>query len=178
MDVKNVFLHGNITEEIYMKISPGFENKTGKVCKLKRALYGLKQTPRAWNEVFDNYIKSIGLQQTGTDKCLYVIKSEEVTVYLLLYVDDIIIAGNNVNKIESIKSALKNRFQMTDLGELHSFLGIATTRTDGKITLSQKPYLHRLLSKFNMEDCKPVQTPMESKPSIHDEDELYDEPRP
>ena len=111
-----------------MKIPSGFNVEKGKVCKLKKPLYGLKQAPRAWNNVFDEYIKSLGFQQSKADKCLYTAKHGDTTVYLLLYVDDIIIAGNNMKRIEDIRSALKTRFYMTDSGELHSFLRIAVSQ--------------------------------------------------
>lgn len=120
MDVKNAFLHGQLKEEIYMKLPPGLPNNETKVCKLKKALYGLKQAPRAWNGTFDRFAKKLGFQHSEADRCLYVLQTESEEVYLLLYVDDIVIAGRNKTKIEEIKKSLEKGFKMTDLGTLHS----------------------------------------------------------
>lgn len=160
MDVKNAFLHGTLEQEIFMKVPPGFDSNKEEVCRLKKALYGLKQAPRAWNKTFDKFVKNLEFKQSEVDKCLYILKSGIVTVYLLLYVDDMIIAGNSKEKIEYVKSALEHKFHMKDLGELHSFLGISITRSEKEIMLSQQNYLRNLLKRFKMEDCKSVSTPM------------------
>lgn len=164
MDVKNAFLHGKLKEEIYMEVPPGY-NKFNKdlVCKLNKSIYGLKQASRAWNEMFDKVVKQLGLIQANADKCLYVGFFDTELVYLLLYVDDILLIGRNNVRLENIKQALKNNFDMTDLGNLQTFLGINFKREEEKIYMSQTPYILNLLKRFNMENCNPVSTPMEIK---------------
>jgi len=137
LDVKNAFLHGRIKEEIYMKLPLGFTNQENKVCKLKKALYGLKQAPRAWNETFDKAMKELKFRQSEVDKCLYIWKSNQAEMYLLLYVDDIIIAGNDCKRITETKKKLMDQFRMKDFGNLHSFLGVNIHRTKDEIKLSQ-----------------------------------------
>lgn len=164
MDVKNAFLHGNIDEEIYMKQPCGLEDNTDRVCKLNKSLYGLKQAPRAWNSRFDSLMKKLGLKQSEHDKCLYFITNDKVKVYILLYVDDILLAGNDEGELLNIKLMLENEFKMKDLGEPQCFLGIKIDRNENGMFLSQSTYVRNLLKRFNMEDCNPSKTPMEIKP--------------
>lgn len=119
LDVKNAFLHGGIKEEIYMKLPVGFPHQENKVCKLKKALYGLKQAPRAWNQTFDKTMKELKFQQSEVDKCLYVWNSKESKIYLLLYVDDIIVAGDNYEKLTEIKRKLMSQFHMKEILEIY-----------------------------------------------------------
>lgn len=123
MNVKNAFLHSDLEEEVFMKIPEGVETNGIQVCKLNKTLYGLKQAPRAWNSTFDTFMKTLGLKNSEADQCLYIGDFRNAKIYLLLYVDDIIIAGNNNKKIQQIKIALKNKFYMKDLGKLDTFLG-------------------------------------------------------
>jgi len=176
MDVKNAFLHGTL--KIYMKIPSGYKCRQDFVCKLRKTLYGLRQAPRAWNETFDNFVRSLGLKNSETDKCLYVNKSDIYKLYLLLYVDDIIIAGNDMKKILDLKSALSNKFLMKDLGKLQSFLGINIKRTSNALHMSQATYAQKLLKRFGMEECKPVKTSMEIKPPKNVDAEVIDETKP
>lgn len=118
LDVKNAFLHGNLEEEIYMKKPDGSNDGTTRVCKLIKTLYGLKQSPRAWNAEFVKYIKSIGLRQSEYDACLFFELQKHVYSYLLLYVDDIIISNNQQAKIDELKDKLGKRFSMKNLGSL------------------------------------------------------------
>lgn len=113
LDVKNAFLHGNLKEEIFIKIPPGFSEQKGKVLRLKKALYGLKQAPKAWKKTFDNFAKEIGFVQSKADRCLYVDKCGE-EIFLLLYVDDIILAGKNGKRLLFIKEKLENKFKMNE----------------------------------------------------------------
>jgi len=99
MDVKNAFLHSNLEEEVFMKVPEGVDACGNKVCKLNKTLYGLKQAPRAWNSTFDAFMKTLGMKSSEADRCLYIGGFKNAKLYLLLYVDDIIIAGNNKKKI-------------------------------------------------------------------------------
>lgn len=174
LDVKNAFLHGQIKEEVYMRLPLGFKNQENKVCRLKKALYGLQQAPRAWNETFDRAMNDLNFQRSEVDKCLYVWNSKGEKTYLLLYVDDIIISGDNQEKVIEIKKKLMNKFRMKDLGGIHSFLGVNIYRTEYEIRLSQSNYLQKLLKRFGMEDCRPAKTPMELKPDLHEDAETVD----
>jgi hypothetical protein len=165
MDVKTAFLNGFVEEEIYMAqpegfVKPGEENL---VCKLRKTIYGLKQAPRAWNKVIDDFLKSLGFQRCAADHCIYVISSKEGILYLVIYVDDLILASKSLELLEAVKQELKRRFQMADMGELEYFLGVVMTRNRLKrrISLSQKHYSLQILKRFNMQDCKAVGTPME-----------------
>ena len=99
-------------------------------------------------------------------------------MYLLLYVDDIIIAGDDYEKVSELKKELMNQFRMKDLGNLHSFLGVNMVRTEDEIKLSQSTYLKKLLKRFGMEECRPVKTPIELKPDLHEDAEITDTSRP
>lgn len=163
LDVKNAFLHGTLEEEIYLKTPDGINGRKNLVCKLNKALYGLKQAPRVWNARFDNFVKQIGFQQSPHDSCLYTQVENKSKIFILLYVDDIILAGNNIEKLHEVKSELKMEFSMTDLGELKCFLGIKIDRNKETMFLSQSSYVCKLLRRFGTSDCKGVKTPLEVK---------------
>jgi hypothetical protein len=124
MDVKNAFLHGDLNEEVYMQPPPGVDAPPGFVCRLRRALYGLKQAPRAWFERFVSVIKTAGFTPSDHDPALFIHISPRGRTLLLLYVDDILITGDDVENISLVKQQLGEHFQMSDLGPLSYFLGI------------------------------------------------------
>lgn len=168
MDVKSAFLHGEIEEDVYMSIPEGFEN-TDKVCKLNKALYGLKQSPYCWNKKFDGFIQGQSFVRSQTDPCLYIKHIKEGKMYLLLYVDDFLIVGNDDQEITNLKEKLKSNFEMQDLGDIKTFLGINTRFSKKGLYLSQKNYIAQILSRFNMSECKGVKTPMEAGCVIFEE---------
>ncbi|MCO5607944.1 hypothetical protein L7F22_062146 [Adiantum nelumboides] len=124
MDVKNAFLQGVLQEEVYVEQPPGYED--GKhpdyVCHLCKALYGLKQAPRAWHDKTTEYLLRIGFCMSHADHSLYVRQSDAGFVLITIYVDDLIIVGDNEIEIEHVKGLLKKEFEMKDLGELRYFL--------------------------------------------------------
>jgi hypothetical protein len=126
MDVKNVFLHGDLQEEVYMEQPPGYVDQTNPnlVCRLKKALYGLKQSPKAWSNKIGQYLVTSGFQTSNADFSLYVKKTNHVIVVIVIYVDDLIIIGDSDVDIFDLKKLLKHKFEMKDLGELRYFLGI------------------------------------------------------
>lgn len=148
-----------------MNVPDGIENCENKVCKLKKSLYGLKQASAVWNKNFDEFVKGNGFRQCDADRCLYVCNKNQTVLHVLLYVDDFIIASNCMEELEKTKEILMRKFQMRDMGDLSYFLGISITRTDGNLYLDQSAYIDRVLKKFNMEKCKPVNTPIEISPS-------------
>ena len=170
MDVKTAFLNGSLDCEIYMSQPEGFvdPDRPNHVCKLKKSIYGLKQSARCWNITLDEYLKSVGYRKSNADECIYVKSVKEPNghisfVILGVYVDDIIPVSNSPALLKAEKAALCERFEMTDLGEIHYLLGmsIKRDRESRTLTISQPNYLDKVLKKFGMANCKPVSTPLE-----------------
>ncbi|KAL1190989.1 Retrovirus-related Pol polyprotein from transposon TNT 1-94 [Cardamine amara subsp. amara] len=165
LDVKTAFLHGELDEKIYMEIPEGFEDqfKTGQVCLLNKSLYGLKQSPRKWNQKFDSYMLEIGFERSPRDSCAYIKSMEDGSkVYLLIYVDDMLVAARDMKVISKLKQKLSEKFEMKDLGAAKKILGmeIVRDRVKGTLTLSQEGYLSKVLEMYKMEQSKPVVTPL------------------
>ena len=165
MDVTTAFLNGELNDEVYMKQPEGYvvKGKESLVCKLKKSIYGLKQSPRCWNSVLDQFLKKIGFVQATSDPCLY-IASEGELFLIAVYVDDIVIAGSSDVRMKEVKQALSQKFQVKDLGELHYFLGVKVIQNQKNRTvwIGQQAYAEDILKKFGMEDAKPVQTPVDT----------------
>ncbi|KAH9790140.1 Integrase catalytic domain-containing protein [Citrus sinensis] len=168
LDVKTAFLHGELEDEIYMTRPDGFKvaGKENWVCKLTKLLYGLKQSLRQWYKRFDRFIKRQRYTRNKFDHCVYFRKLQEGSfIYLLLYVDDMLIAFKCKDEIEKLKTQLNQEFEMKDLGEAKKILGmeICRDRARGKVSLSQKQYLKKVLQQFGMtEQTKSVSTPLAS----------------
>lgn len=165
LDVKTAFLHGDLNETIYMQQPPGYilEGQENKVCLLKKSLYGLKQSPRQWYLKFDAFIISCGFNRSKMDHCVYMKHLDNRTpIYLLLYVDDMLLASSDKHEIGKLKNQLKREFEMKELGAAKRILGIdiRRNRKQGTLSLSQEVYSSRMLSKFNMYECKPVSVPL------------------
>lgn len=171
-DVKNAFLHGDLKETVYMHQPPGFvdKSKPDHVCLLKRSLYGLKQAPRTWYTRFATVVKSIGFVPTRSDSSLFVINRGSDMAYLLLYVDDIILTASNSPLLQRITSALSSAFDLTDLGRLHHFLGIAVTYNESGMFLSQHNYVADILHRAAMTNCNPCLTPVDTKAKLAPDD--------
>lgn len=165
MDVKTAFLNGELKEEIYMKVPEGISCKKDYVCKLNKALYGLKQAARCWFEIFEQSLKEKGFQNSSVDRCIYILNKGDIqsNIYVILYVDDLVIISANKITIDDFKMYLMSKFKMTDLQEIKLFLGIKVTRSNDMLMLDQSAYIKTILAKFGMQDCKPVKTPLESK---------------
>jgi hypothetical protein len=161
MDVVTAFLNGELEEEIFMKQPPGFEVKGDEnlVCRLKKSLYGLKQSPRQWNKMLDGFLKKKGFTKSEVDPCIY-LKGDKKVIMIALYVDDLIIASDSGALMEETKQDLNGRFKMKDLGRLHFCLGIEIVwKDDGTCVFNQSKYIRNVLERFGMKDCKPVSTP-------------------
>ena len=137
MDVKTVFLNGVIEEEVYLEQPQGFEveDRHTHVCKLKKALYGLKRAPRAWYERIDGFLSSMGFTKSKVDPNLYLKVVEDELVILLLYVDDLSLTGNEKQVMES-KKKLEEEFEMKDPGLMHYFLGLEVWKSSEEIFLN------------------------------------------
>ena len=166
MDVKTAFLNGKIEDEIYMEIPEGVnvseKFRRENVCKIERALYGLKISPKRWNERFTEVASKIGLTSHYDEPCLFTWRDGDKFLILLLYVDDMLIASNDLVKLEQIKLKLKDEFEMTDLGEPKSFLGInlERNRSERILSLSQEDYIEKMLERFGFKEKHPQRTPM------------------
>ncbi|GJY97242.1 putative RNA-directed DNA polymerase [Tanacetum coccineum] len=165
MDVKTAFLNGFLEEEIYMEQPEGFidPNHPRKVCKLQRSIYGLKQASRSWNKRFDEEIKKFGFHQNLDEPCVYQKASGSNVIFLILYVDDIILMGNHIPSLQEVKTYLGKCFSMKDLGEAAFILGIKIYRDRSRrlIGLSQNAYLDKILKRYRMDNSKRGSIPMQ-----------------
>ncbi|KAM2733441.1 hypothetical protein EV2_036866 [Malus domestica] len=162
-DVKNAFLHGDLTEEIYMDLPPGCsdsDRRKQKVCRLKKSLYGLKQSPRAWFGRFTKSMRAFGYIQSNWDHTLFLKHQNGKVTALIVYVDDMVVTGDDPVEQAALKSYLSTEFEMKDLGPLKYFLGIEVSRCKSGIFLSQRKYVLDLLEETGMTACKPVSTPL------------------
>ncbi|KAH9704751.1 hypothetical protein KPL70_011593 [Citrus sinensis] len=164
LDVKNTFLNGDLEEEVYMSSPPGFEERcgNGRVCRLKKSLYGLKQSPRAWFERFGKVIKRYGYIQSQADHTMFYKHSNDgKIVILIVYVDDIVLTGDDYDELAKLKKKLAEEFEIKDLEALKYFLGMEFARSREGIFVNQKKYVIELLTKTGMLGCKPAETPIE-----------------
>jgi hypothetical protein len=157
--VKNAFLNGELREDIYMRPPPVYSVPEGIVCHIRRSLYGLKQAPRAWFQRFATVVIAAGFFASAHDPTLFVHVSPRGRT-LLLYVDDMIITGDDLEYIAFIKAHLSDQFLMSDLGPLRYFLGIEISTPEG-FFLSQEKYIQDLLNRASLTDHLTAKTPME-----------------
>lgn len=123
MDVETAFLNGKVKSEVYVKQPPGFEDGTDEVLKLDKALYGLRESPRAWYDCFDEYLRDLKLERSKNDNCLFILK-EENDIHIILFVDDLLICCRDKERLNEIKCLLQERFKMKDSGIIKTYLGI------------------------------------------------------
>jgi hypothetical protein len=171
MDVHNAFLHGDLEEEIYMKLPPGFHSSaSNQVCRLRKSLYGLKQAPRCWFAKLAAALKNYGFKQSGSDYSLFTLHKDHVQLNVLVYVDDLIVSGNDISAIQSFKSYLSTCFYMKDLGLLRYFLGIEVARNSTGIFLCQRKYALDIISEVGLLGAKPAEIPLDQnhRPSLVD----------
>jgi hypothetical protein len=143
LDVKNAFLHGDLQEEVYMEIPPGFGTSQThrKVLKLRKSLCELKQSPRAWFDRFRRAMCGMGYTQCNGDHTVLYRHSDRRITILAVYVDDIIITGDDIVEMAQLKHKLSNEFEVKDLGQLRYFLGIEIARSNKGIVLSQRKHV-------------------------------------
>ncbi|GJR02418.1 retrotransposon protein, putative, ty1-copia subclass [Tanacetum coccineum] len=152
VDVKTAFLNRYLNEEVYMEQPEGFVSQKypNRVYNLKRSIYGLKQASRQWNKRFDDEIKKFGFNQNRDEPCVYVKASGSYVTFIILYVDDILIMGNNIPMLQDVKYYLGRCFAMKDLGEAAYILGIKIYQDRSKrlIGLCQSAYIEKILKRF------------------------------
>ncbi|KAK0607898.1 hypothetical protein LWI29_022218 [Acer saccharum] len=168
LDINNAFLQGQLTEDVYMAQPPGFidSDYPTHVCKLRKAIYGLKQAPRAWYHELRQFLITSGFTNSYADTSLFVLKTGGALLYLLIYVDDIILTGSSTTQVEQFVDTLARRFSLKDLGSLSYFLGVEVLPHKHGILLSQRRYIMDLLARTKMTGAKPVQTPLPTSPPI------------
>lgn len=169
LDVTTAFLNGHLKEDIYMSIPEGFvKESNGKVLKLKKAVYGLKQSSLVWYEKVRDCLCNLGFTNSKYEPCLFTQNSDKVKVIVAVYVDDFLIFSNCTRKTEELKSSLASEFKLKDLGFVKRYLGmrINVNKECNTITVDQSHYIEQLLNKFNMSECKTVDTPIECKLDI------------
>lgn len=165
-DVKNAFLNSDMTDEAFMNIPEGLKiskNDKNKVCLLRKAIYGLKQAPKLWNDKFNNFMINLGFKRSKSDYCLYSFVCQNVCCYLLIYVDDILIASNDFKFLDVLKSKLTTTFKVRRLSDNLNFLGIRISRDINEkiIKLDQILSIENLIKRFKLESCKSHKTPIE-----------------
>ncbi|CAH9092150.1 unnamed protein product [Cuscuta epithymum] len=162
LDIDNAFLHGTLCEEVYMKPPPGLlPSKSDLVCKLHKSLYGLKQASRQWNQKLTSALTTIGYHHSSADYSLFIKKSDSKFTFILIYVDDIVITGNDLDEITTVKTYLNTQFHIKDLGHLKYFLGLEVARSKKGIVINQRKYCLELIDEFGLAGCKPVSTPID-----------------
>lgn len=167
MDVNNAFLNGTITEDIYMAQPYGFVHPQypHHVCKLQKALYGLKQAPRAWFQALREFLLDFGFTNAKSDTSLFIYDGNYIS-YFLVYVDDILLIGNDSQFLQHFQQALSTKFTLKNLGFPNHFLGVEFVPPAKGLFLSQHHYIRDLLHSKSMHDAKPMSTPMSTSCSL------------
>lgn len=161
-DVKTAFLHGDLKEDIFMYQPEGFDDKTGRVCKLNKSLYGLKQAPRNWNDKFSTFLKTLGFTSTDDDPCVYY--NNNKSMIFSLFVDDGLVAGTIENDMIKILNKLKQKFEITYDKSIEgklSYLGMEINSSSTGIFICQSVYTESILKRFKFDKVNPASTPME-----------------
>lgn len=161
-DAKTAFLNGKLKETIYMKQPEGFDNDDSKVCLLKKSIYGLKQAARSWNTALHKVLIEANFQQSYNDPCLYSKKFGNQFCYVIVYVDDLIVACQTIERMKEIECIFKPHFVMHDLGQINYYLGMQVTKDDNEnFELNQSAYIMKIVSDFGLQNAKPAKTPMD-----------------
>ena len=159
-DIKAAFLNGKLNEEVYMKQPPGFQ-ESNKVYRLKKSLYGLKQAARVWNQTMHETLENFGFQQSLDDKCLYKKQERDKVCFLIIHVDDILVATNDTGVLSSLERHISQHFEIKNLGGAKQFLGIDIERQDGKFFISQQAYIDSIVQEAKLTDAKFSKTPLD-----------------
>ncbi|XP_020700205.1 uncharacterized protein LOC110112350 [Dendrobium catenatum] len=179
LDVSNAFLHGWLSETVYMKQPIGFidSHYPTHVCKLNKALYGLKQAPRQWFEMLTGFLRQLEFTASHSDPSLLIHWKGDSKVYVLIYVDDIIVTGSNPSTINHLLGQLTHRFKMRTLGTINQFLGITVLPTPTGLLLQQTRYAEEILARAGMINSKPVSTPSIIKTVVESSLEQFENPK-
>lgn len=164
LDVKIAFLNGDLEEEVYVAQPEGYveKGKERMVLKLSKALYGLRQAPRAWNIKLDKSLKELGFSKCASEPAVYKRGTGSTTVIVGVYVDDLIVTRDSADEIKNFKVQMTSQFEMSDLGKLSYYLGVEVEQKEDCITIKQSTYAKKILAQFGMTDCNPTKFPMDA----------------
>lgn len=163
VDIKTAYLHGQL-QEIFMRQPPGYgSGKPNEVCRLRRSIYGLKQAARVWNTKIDEVLKRMGFHQSSADPCLYIRQRAGKSIFVLIYVDDVIVICYTEEEFAEVIGGLKRNFTISVMGNLCFFLGIRVRMVAGHYCIDQQAYLERVLERFGMKDAKASKYPMDPR---------------
>ena len=178
LDVNNAFLHGHLGDIVYMHQPPGFADARHPdyVCKLNKALYGLRQAPRAWFHRLSSFLLEQGFTCSRSDPSLFVFRRDACILYLLVYVDDLIITGSDDSVVSRFIAKLHAEFRIKDLGRLNYFLGLEATHLPTGLFLSQAKYAHDIVCRAGLRDAKPMPTPLATNVSFVGAGTPFDDP--
>lgn len=176
MDVETAFLNSCVKSEVFINQPKGYEIGYNKVYKLQKALYGLRESPRVWYDCFNKYIEKLNFVRSNYDFCLYVNNTSKDPIYILIFVDDLLICCKDKDKIKKVKTSLMERFEMKDLGKIKRYIGIDIDYSDDRkrMTLSQTKYIESLAVKYNLENTRLYDTPMETNLKLEQAREVDD----
>jgi hypothetical protein len=162
LDVKSAFLHGELSEDVYVEQPLGYQNGDNRqVYKLSKALYGLKQALRAWYNKIESYFITAGFDKCPHEHTLFVKQGSKNKILIVsIYVDDLIYTGNDEDMMSELKNSMKEKFSMTDLGKMKYFLGVEVIQCDQGIFIHQHKYSSEVLKRFGMEECNQVCSPI------------------
>jgi len=178
VDIKAAFLNGELEETIYLEPPEGSDIPSDHVIRLRKSLYGLRQSPRCFNQAFDKWMREDGFTSTRADPCLYIRRKHDHTIMVSVHVDDQLIASNSRQELNAFKKRLNARFECTDNGPVNYFLGfnVIRDRTRRRLVISQEHYVEALLERFDMTNSNPVRTPLPASftPRIATDQEFSD----
>jgi hypothetical protein len=168
LDVNNAFLQGSLNEDVYMAQPPGLKDSHHPtyVCKLHKAIYDLRQAPRAWHDALKTFITSHGFTTSQSDPSLFIYASGTILAYFLVYVDDLLLTGNDASFLNHFIQSLSNRFSLKHMGTPHYFLGIELVPSRTGLFLSQHKFIRDILEKFDMDAAKPTHTPLSTSTTL------------
>jgi hypothetical protein len=164
LDVKNAFLHGTLFETVYCSQLAGFVDPAH--LQLVCSLYGLKQASRVWYHCFASYLVSLGFVEAKSDTSLFIYHHGTDTIYLLLYVNNIVLTASSPELLQRTTTALQQQFVMKDLGPLHHFLGVSVEQQSDGLFLYQRQYAWDILERAGMNDCKPCFTSVDTQAKV------------
>jgi len=163
LDVNNAFLHGELHEEVYMEIPPGLAvDRSDLVCKLNKSLYGLKQASRQWYAKLAEVLYSRGYTHSLNDYSLFHRKTANSTIFVAVYVDDVLLTGTDKIEVKELKTFLHDKFKIKDLGRMHYFLGIEVLYKDDGLIISQRKFVLDLLKNYNISSMSSCNSPLDS----------------
>ena len=171
MDVKSAFLNSPLAETVYMEQREGFSSGDSQVCLLQRSLYGLRQAGRDWYQTLSTFLLDEGFTRSSNDFCLFTTRgTNDAMIYVLFWVDDIIIGFRCQDEVDKLRSRFSERFKMDDRGALFWCLGMQVKQSPGTVTVNQSRYIDNCLERFGLAECKPVGTPADISAQLSKKD--------